>query len=119
MGLNPACIQKEINLSKEYFYAVSSMDSVITVTRIAQSSTWALSCGIQVWLLTYPAMEEGCHFQIELKFKIFCGNGLRFLLTLPAIHLFYEFLSENLCVTWGDRLNKGILLTLEPMKLLR
>jgi len=66
-----------------------------------------------MWLLTYLAMEEAFHLQI--KFKIFCGHAQRYILALTVIHLFYEFPSENLCVTWEDRLNEGIFLTLKPM----
>ena len=95
------------------------MDSVIIVTRIAQSSTRVLPCGIHVWLLIYLAMEESFYFQIEFKFKVFCGHAQRYILALPAIHLFYEFLAENPCVVWGDRLSKGIFLILKPMKLLK
>lgn len=95
------------------------MDSVIIVTRIAQSSTRVLPCGIHMWLLIYLAMEESFHFQIEFKFKLFCGRAQRYILALPAIHLFYEFLVENMCVSWGGRLNKGVFLTFKPMKLLK
>lgn len=67
----------------------------------------------------YLAMEESFHFQREFKFKVFCGYAQRYILALPAICLFYEILAENVYITWGDRLNKGIFLTSKPMNLLK